>query len=192
MEVFNLIKIKNLREVFLKNIVDEIIEIIDSLGPHKVMLPHLSFIRKMEKRTQADHWLRRTYLSAQLGPAISRLVLHTRAIVEERLVYNNTWINKKPKVQHSHARKWQSTYNINNKIVKPSSVSLYNKNISTLRTSIQAKKLIKEDWLKQWQKISSLAPKYHKYHTNRTMIQQAYHGHGIQSSEHLSINQSIQ
>jgi len=55
MEVFNLIKIKNLREVFLKNIVDEIIEIIDSLGPHKVMLPHLSFIRKMEKTTQADH-----------------------------------------------------------------------------------------------------------------------------------------
>jgi len=143
------------------------------------------FHQKMEKRTQTDHWLRRTYLSAQLGPAISRLVLHTRAIVEERLVYNNTWINKKPKVQHSHARKWQSTYNINNKIVKPSSVSLYNKNISILRTSIQAKKLIKEDWLKQWQKISSLAPKYHKYHTNRTMIQQAYHGHGIQSSEQL-------
>jgi len=44
----------------------------------------------MEKKTQTDHRLRRTYLSAQLGPAISRLVLHTRAIVEERLVYNNT------------------------------------------------------------------------------------------------------
>ena len=48
---------------------EEIIEIIDFLGPHKVMVSSI-FHQKMEKKTQTDHRLRRTYLSAQLGPAI--------------------------------------------------------------------------------------------------------------------------
>ena len=190
MEVLNLMKLRNLREIFLKKHCGWV-EIIDFLSPHKVMVSHLSSEDGKENTNRS--LIKKNLPFSPTRPGhISRLVLHTRAIVEERLVYNNTWINKKPKVQHSHARKWQSTYNINNKIVKPSSVSLYNKNISILGTSIQAKKLIGENWLIQWPKISSLAPKYQKYHTNRTMIQQAYHGHGIQSSEHLSINQSIQ
>jgi transcriptional regulatory protein LevR len=50
MEVLNLMKLINLREIFLKNIVDEeIIEIIDFLGPHKVMVSHLSFIRRWKR-----------------------------------------------------------------------------------------------------------------------------------------------
>ena len=47
---------------------EEIIEIIDFLGPHKVMVSSI-FHQKMEKKTQTDHRLR-TYLSAQLGHAI--------------------------------------------------------------------------------------------------------------------------
>lgn len=55
-------------------------------------------------------------------------------------------IKKKPNTSPTQ-EKWQSIYNINKKIVKSSSIFLYNKNTSTLGISIQAKKLVDETGL---------------------------------------------
>jgi len=69
MEVLNLMKLKNLREIFLTNIVDEeIIEIIDFLGPHKVMVSHLSSEDGKENTNRS--LIKKNLPFSQLGPAI--------------------------------------------------------------------------------------------------------------------------